>query len=300
MPSLEELGLLIKQKYPGSYDDADPADLARRVKAKFPGSYDQYTEPAPIPGTEKTGLPGVPTMMPNMQMSAAGEDPDAAPKGMLQKGADVFDTFMRAGGEAIGASFRGLGGAVEAGGDYLTRQAQSEGKEGLIGKPIRSIGREIAAFGKDQQRKAAPRANVEKLAGTSFVDDPAVLLKPEWWANLSGSTGASMASMMAPTGAAIGGTQKVIQAAALSKKAAAAATTAAGAGVGAFVETVFDAGNAHQDALANGASKEVAGMIAAETMKREFATTAAFNALGLYNDSIKGVLKRTLFGLMGE
>ena len=44
MPTVEDLGIRVKQKYPGSYDDMDNAELGRRIKQKFPGSYDDFTD----------------------------------------------------------------------------------------------------------------------------------------------------------------------------------------------------------------------------------------------------------------
>jgi N12 class adenine-specific DNA methylase len=63
--TVADLGKLVKQKYPGSYDDLADADLGVLVKQKYPGAYDDFADAAPvIPGTEKTGLPGVPIMQP--------------------------------------------------------------------------------------------------------------------------------------------------------------------------------------------------------------------------------------------
>jgi hypothetical protein len=44
MPTLQELGQLVKRKYPGAYDALDDRELARAVQAKYPGSYDDYKD----------------------------------------------------------------------------------------------------------------------------------------------------------------------------------------------------------------------------------------------------------------
>ena len=43
--TIQDLGKLVKSKYPGSYDSIDDAELGRKVKTKYPGSYDQFIEP---------------------------------------------------------------------------------------------------------------------------------------------------------------------------------------------------------------------------------------------------------------
>ena len=62
MPNVSELGKLVKQKYPGSYDSMDDVSLGKMVQQKYPGSYDQYSaEPAVKASLSATQLaPGVP------------------------------------------------------------------------------------------------------------------------------------------------------------------------------------------------------------------------------------------------
>lgn len=42
MPTISDLGKLVKSKHPGAYDDIPDADLGQRIKAKYPGSYDDF------------------------------------------------------------------------------------------------------------------------------------------------------------------------------------------------------------------------------------------------------------------
>jgi hypothetical protein len=44
--SVADLGKLVKQKYPGAYDDMEDGALGKSVKVKFPGSYDDYSDEA--------------------------------------------------------------------------------------------------------------------------------------------------------------------------------------------------------------------------------------------------------------
>jgi hypothetical protein len=43
MPTVSDLGRLVKQKHPGQYDDLADSTLGAKVKAKFPGSYDDFS-----------------------------------------------------------------------------------------------------------------------------------------------------------------------------------------------------------------------------------------------------------------
>lgn len=44
MPTIDELGKRVKDKYPGEYDQLTDAEVGRRIKQKYPGVYDQFTE----------------------------------------------------------------------------------------------------------------------------------------------------------------------------------------------------------------------------------------------------------------
>lgn len=45
MPTIHDLGQLVKQKYPGKYDHIDDGQLGAMMQAKFPGKYQQFTIP---------------------------------------------------------------------------------------------------------------------------------------------------------------------------------------------------------------------------------------------------------------
>jgi hypothetical protein len=42
--TINDLGRLVKSKYPGQYDDLNDDELGRKIKAKFPGSYDDFSD----------------------------------------------------------------------------------------------------------------------------------------------------------------------------------------------------------------------------------------------------------------
>jgi hypothetical protein len=54
MPSVSELGQLIKSKYPGQYDDLPDVEVGRRTQAKFPGSYDDFTDTPSLPSARSS------------------------------------------------------------------------------------------------------------------------------------------------------------------------------------------------------------------------------------------------------
>lgn len=43
MPTLEELGQIVKKSFPGAYDNYDDVTLAKAYQEKYPGAYDNYT-----------------------------------------------------------------------------------------------------------------------------------------------------------------------------------------------------------------------------------------------------------------
>ena len=44
MPTITDLGVRVKQKYPGAYDDLSDIEVGQKVKTKYPGSYDDFTD----------------------------------------------------------------------------------------------------------------------------------------------------------------------------------------------------------------------------------------------------------------
>jgi hypothetical protein len=58
MPTVTDLGRLVKQKYPGTYDDLGDDELGTLVQQKYPGAYDDFTAgpPAAPAPTEQPGL----------------------------------------------------------------------------------------------------------------------------------------------------------------------------------------------------------------------------------------------------
>lgn len=50
MPTIDDLGKLVKQKYPGAYDSLGDADLGKLIQQKYPGAYDHFTAVPPNAG----------------------------------------------------------------------------------------------------------------------------------------------------------------------------------------------------------------------------------------------------------
>ncbi len=55
--TVEDLGRLTKQKYPGSYDDLSDADLGRLVKRKYPGAYGEVVDVLQSQPASSTAIP---------------------------------------------------------------------------------------------------------------------------------------------------------------------------------------------------------------------------------------------------
>ena len=59
MPTTADLGVRVKQKYPGAYDDLSDIEVGQKVKTKYPGSYDDFTDvqgQEVLPQEEETGF----------------------------------------------------------------------------------------------------------------------------------------------------------------------------------------------------------------------------------------------------
>ena len=64
MSNIADLGKLVKQKYPGTYDDLNDAVLGQLMKQKFPGSYDDFADSPNLPNLGMaTGISGPLTPM---------------------------------------------------------------------------------------------------------------------------------------------------------------------------------------------------------------------------------------------
>ena len=48
MPTIEDLGKKVKEKYPGQYDDLSDMDLGKKVKEKYPDAYKDFADKRPL------------------------------------------------------------------------------------------------------------------------------------------------------------------------------------------------------------------------------------------------------------
>lgn len=294
MADIIELGQRVKAKYPGAYDSLSDEELGARIRAKFE-AYRDYTDPLPA-GAEKTGLPGI--SRPDPQMREAGMLDKA---GVVAEGvARPVDTFLRSGNRAMSQSIQGVGGATEALGGYLQQNAREHGAPGIIGGPVKQLGNEIRKFGEGMGRGGAIREDLRGVAGENFLEKPEVAKNPEYWLDLAGQISGSMLSMMAPTAGVVGQADKAMQFMRIKQQYLPLVRTAAGVSTASMVETLFDAGNSYQEALDMGASEETARAVVAETFKRELPPTLAFNAFGIFNDMMKGGVKKFALSSLSE
>lgn len=258
--------------------------------AEFLASEEQ--QPALPVGAEKTGLPGVPLRLPTVEAQGLG--------GTVASGAaETFDSFMRGGAQAVNSGIRGVGGGIQA----VDRAVQSLNPL----NPTRSqsavgaVGKGLVDFADQQQRTDAASkpayAKVLEQKQADLLDHPELLKEPAFWANMGGNVVGSMMSMV-PAG--VGAASRAEKVAAVAGRFAPAVRAAAGPGAAAFVETFMDAGNTYQDAIDAGHSPEKAGEAAAQVFAREFPTTVAFDAAGLFNDQIKGRVRKALVSSLAE
>lgn len=135
MPTVADLGRMVKQKYPGAYDDMPDDSLGLSVQQKFPGAYDDFTAaPAAAPSApmRKTNL--VPFTVPPNPLTPGGSVPMMG--GFLGLGPEhLLATLPAAGATAGGIAGIPLGpwgiaggGAIGAG---LGRTGENMGREAL-------------------------------------------------------------------------------------------------------------------------------------------------------------------------
>ena len=260
--------------------------------------------PARVPGTEKTGRPGVPMLRPKVsevdRWSAYTEGED-----LLSKAVRASETLDESLAKSFLGGIRGIGGGIEAIGEYLTSTAQEQGKKGYVGRPVRAIGKAIAGTMKKAEEsevlnRVTGRPEMQEKFAADPLETPEVLLDPDYIAYMTGQGAGSMLSMLLPGIAAMGRAERALKVLQIKDKWIPALSVALGGGVGSFVETFIDAGLNQQEALENGASPEVAARLFAETMKREFPTTAAFNAVGIFNPAVKSGLRRWALSVLTE
>jgi hypothetical protein len=281
----------------GPFEDFIKSQTPAKSQPKQAGSFADFMAAeesnAALPvGAEKTGLPGVPLRLPQV-------DQQGLPGTVASGAAETFDSFMRGGAQAVNSSIRGVGGGVQA----VDRAVQSLNPLNPTREPslVALAGQKLVEFADQQQRTDASAkpayAKALEQKQADILDHPELLKEPAFWANMGGNVVGSMITML-PAG--MGAASKAEKVAYLSGRFAPAVRAAAGPGAAAFVETFMDAGNTYQDAIDKGQSPEMAGRVAAEVFAREFPTTVAFDAAGLFNDNIKGGIRKAVVSALTE
>jgi hypothetical protein len=281
----------------GPFEDFIKSQTPAKSQPKQAGSFADFMAAeesnAALPvGAEKTGLPGVPLRLPQV-------DQQGLPGTVASGAAETFDSFMRGGAQAVNSSIRGVGGGVQA----VDRAVQSLNPLNPTREPslVALAGQKLVEFADQQQRTDASAkpayAKALEQKQADILDHPELLKEPAFWANMGGNVVGSMIAML-PAG--MGAASKADKVAYLSGRFAPAVRAAAGPGAAAFVETFMDAGNTYQDAIDKGHSPEMAGRVAAEVFAREFPTTVAFDAAGLFNDNIKGGIRKAVVSALTE
>lgn len=155
MPTVEDLGIALKKKYPGAYDDIDNASLGLKLQAKHPGAYDDYAPAiakAPIP----SGLQGQPDDFTKndaiSQKSGFGPDydPSQTPRQGLAKGVDIVRPMVDAAATGMGITGGAIGGPAGsaiagAGMGYASDTALQRVRNYLQGNNEDASGLETAA-----------------------------------------------------------------------------------------------------------------------------------------------------------
>ena len=227
------------------------------------------------PGAEKTGLPGIPGPQIPMAYDPLGDNPERVQQwGRIGKMLRPIDTLMRAGSAAVMGT---IGGTVGAPLQIIGRELEGRAPGTVIGKAgeaIRDIGEEVSEFAR---RGTQIRPEDAAKLSASWIENPLLLLDPDYIAHQAGMAGGSILSFLLPT---MGVLSKMQKASALTK-------TAAGVGGASFLESLTNAGQNYDEAIDRGADPKTAAQVFVTTLKRDFPVTAGLNVLGLFNPAIK-------------
>ena len=272
MPTVEELGQRVKSKYSGAYDSLSDAEVGRRVKLKYPGAYDDFVD-APVDAP-----------------AATNDEP-----GPIKK-------FLSA---TAGSFAAGIGGVIEGLGGALTAGDQMAGAQ--TGGGVMQLLSSVATGGASAPSGIGPKVSA---VGAYLSKQPKWLedaaQKPDRWtdpaflSSLAFSGVGSTAASFLPGGIAANATGKAAVVARLIPvgKLRAAAQVAAGTGVGAFFESLTDAGSAYNEAIEkHGASPETAAEVFNATLKTETPVTALLSAPEHMLPGGKGKLAKALWGV---
>jgi N12 class adenine-specific DNA methylase len=230
-------------------------------------------------GAEQTGLPVPPVPVAGMKYDPLGENPELPQPNRLERLVRPIDTFMRAGNQGVMGTIGGFGSAAEALGTKLHVPMAAD------------LGAAVSDFAK--RNTAEPQPAVDGRLSASWVKNPELLLDSDYIAHQVGQAGGSMLSFLLPTVGLLGKLEKA-------KSIGAGAKALIGTGVSSGLESIVNAGQNYDDAVAAGASKEVAADVFTKTLRRDFPVTAGLNLVGLFNPLIKSKAVRAGVSAMSE
>src|SRR5579863_1534606 len=144
--TVEDLGRMVKSKYPGQYDDLGDADLGRKVRTKYPGSYDDFvdTPTTAIPNPVRSG-----TAVPSALQGASDEQTlesfkqehpytYGALRGLFNT-ADISPGMMAVPGSTVEPAVSAVGAALRGGAKALPGAARQALSDFSLIHPLRTL-----------------------------------------------------------------------------------------------------------------------------------------------------------------
>jgi N12 class adenine-specific DNA methylase len=185
-------------------------------------------------------------------------------------------------GQGVFQIAEGLGGAASAVGGTIERSKGAGDSNRWLGQKLREVGDAVSRFAEPYTK--APERIAHK-AGKSFIENPSLLVDPEYITNLMGSGVGSMLGFLAMPQAtvpqALQTTTKVAKVLGPLVKNLPAALT----------ESIVDAGGAYNEAIEAGATPDKAADAFITVMLEETPVTMLTNQTGVFSDSLTGVKK---------
>jgi hypothetical protein len=250
---------------------------------------------AGIPGTERTGLPGVQSVaQPRVEYDPLGARPDAQYLAKLHAGIPVESDEIPSAQSMPGAAgliskvgSRSALGVVKSLGTSGRLLGDTPGQRGMIGlKQAGTAIEDVTQLMLDQI--PPPTLEESHLIGSkNFVEDPNQLRNPYYMANLGANAGGSMVAFMLPEIALFRG--------------AALAATGARAGVlSSIAETMANSAEVYQQAKDAGMSEIEAADLFRKNIPLDFPITYGMNRLGIFNDKLKSRAARAVLSPVTE